>query len=143
MKVAILGATGLVGQRFVQLLNGHSWFELTTLTGSERSVGTQYGKAVNWRMETKLKETFAELTVQPSNPKEVDADIVFSALPADEAVETEKDFAEAGYAVVSNASAQNGSRRTANEPRSKLRSSHAHRRTTTQEEMGRRYSHEP
>lgn len=56
-------------------------------------------------METKLKETFAELTVQPSNPKEVDADIVFSALPADEAVETEKDFAEAGYAVVSNASA--------------------------------------
>lgn len=105
MKAAILGATGLVGQRFVQLLNDHSWFELTTLTGSERSVGTRYGKAVSWRMETKLNETFAEMIVQPSNPKEVDADIVFSALPADEAVETEKDFAKGGYAVVSNASA--------------------------------------
>lgn len=104
MKAAILGATGLVGQRFVQLLNDHSWFEITTLTGSERSAGLRYGEAVSWRMETKLKEGVAELTVQPSVPKEIDADIVFSALPADQATGTEEAFAKAGYPVVSNAS---------------------------------------
>ena len=105
MKAAILGATGLVGQRFVQLLNDHAWFETTTLTGSERSVGMRYGEAVSWRMETKLKEKVAELTVESSDPKEVDADVVFSALPADQALGTEEAFAKAGYAVVSNASA--------------------------------------
>jgi aspartate-semialdehyde dehydrogenase len=105
MKAAILGATGLVGQRFVQLLNDHSWFEITALTGSDRSAGMRYGEAVNWRMETSLKERIAELTVRPSDPKEVDADVVFSALPADQAIETEEVFAQAGYAVVSNASA--------------------------------------
>ena len=104
MKAAILGATGLVGQRFVQLLNDHPWFEITTLTGSERSTGMRYGEAVNWKMETRLKERIAELTIQPSNPKEVDAEVVFSALPADQAVGTEEAFARAGYAVVSNAS---------------------------------------
>lgn len=105
MKAAILGATGLVGQRFVQLLNDHSWFEITALTGSERSAGMRYGEAVSWRMETRLKERIAELTVHPSDPKEVDADVVFSALPADQAIGTEEAFAQAGYSVVSNASA--------------------------------------
>ncbi len=105
MKAAILGATGLVGQRFVQLLNDHSWFEITALTGSERSAGMRYGEAVSWRMETELKERIAELTVKPSDPKEVDADVVFSALPADQALGTEEAFANAGYPVVSNASA--------------------------------------
>jgi len=105
VKAAILGATGLVGQRFVQLLNDHPWFEITTLTGSERSAGMRYGEAANWKMETRLKERIAELTIQPSNPKEVDAEVVFSALPADQAVGTEEAFARAGYAVVSNASA--------------------------------------
>jgi aspartate-semialdehyde dehydrogenase len=105
MKAAILGATGLVGQRFVQLLNDHSWFEITALTGSERSAGIRYGDAVSWRMETKLKERIAELTVEPSDPNEIDADVVFSALPADQALGTEEAFAKAGYPVVSNASA--------------------------------------
>ena len=105
MKAAILGATGLVGQRFVQLLTDHPWFEITTLTGSERSAGIRFGEAVNWRMETQLREGIAEMIVHPSNPTEVDADIVFSALPADQAVETEEVFAKAGFAVVSNASA--------------------------------------
>ena len=105
MKAAILGATGLVGQRFVQLLNDHPWFEITALTGSERTAGMRYGEAVTWRIETGLKEEIAELTVQPSNPKEIDADIVFSALPADQAIGIEEAFAKAGYAVVSNASA--------------------------------------
>lgn len=105
MKAAILGATGLVGQRFVQLLNDHSWFEISALTGSERSVGASYGDAVNWRMETKLKPKIAEMTVQNSDPKEIDADVMFSALPADQALKVEEDFARAGFAVVSNASA--------------------------------------
>jgi len=104
MKAAILGATGLVGQRFVQLLNGHEWFEITTLTGSERSVGVEYGEAVNWRMDTELKRKIAELTVQPTDPREVDADVVFSALPAEQALEAEENFAKEGFAVVSNAS---------------------------------------
>jgi aspartate-semialdehyde dehydrogenase len=105
MKAAILGATGLVGQRFVQLLNDHSWFEITSLTGSERSAGMVYRDAVNWRMETNLKQKIGELTVQPTNPNDVDADVVFSALPSDEALKVEEDFARAGYAVVSNAAA--------------------------------------
>jgi aspartate-semialdehyde dehydrogenase len=104
MKAAILGATGLVGQRFVQLLNDHEWFEISTLTGSERSIGSKYGAAVNWRMDTELKHKVAELTVQPTDPKHVDADVVFSALPAEQALETEENFAREGFAVVSNAS---------------------------------------
>ncbi|MGA2626399.1 MAG: aspartate-semialdehyde dehydrogenase [Candidatus Bathyarchaeia archaeon] len=102
MKAAILGATGLVGQRFVQLLNDHGWFEIATLTGSERSSGVKYGEAVNWRMETPLKKQVAELTVQPSDPKSVDADVVFSALPAEQAQGIEEDFARQGFAVISN-----------------------------------------
>ena len=105
MKAVILGATGLVGQRFVQLLNNHSWFEISAVTGSERSAGMRYGEAVNWRMETNLKHEVAELTVQPSDPRDIDADVVFSALPADQALKVEEDFAKAGFAVVSNASA--------------------------------------
>ncbi len=105
MKAAILGATGLVGQRFVQLLNDHSWFEIASLTGSDRSAGTVYKDAVNWRMETQLNQKIGELTVQPTDPKEVDADVVFSALPSDEALKVEESFARAGYAVVSNAAA--------------------------------------
>jgi len=102
MEAAILGATGLVGQRFVQLLNDHGWFEIATLTGSERSSGVKYGEAVNWRMETPLKKQVAELTVQPSDPKSVDADVVFSALPAEQAQGIEEDFARQGFAVISN-----------------------------------------
>jgi aspartate-semialdehyde dehydrogenase len=104
MKAAILGATGLVGQRFVQMLNDHSWFEVTELTGSDRSSGMIYGEAVNWRMETGLKQKIAELAVQPSDPKNLDADVVFSALPADQALRIEEEFARAGFPVVSNAS---------------------------------------
>jgi aspartate-semialdehyde dehydrogenase len=104
MKAAILGATGLVGQRFVQLLSDHEWFEISTLTGSERSASVEYGKAVSWRMETKLKDEIAGLTVQPTEPKKVDADVIFSSLPAEQALKTEENFAKEGFAVVSNAS---------------------------------------
>src|SRR3989304_10194564 len=101
MKAAILGATGLVGQRFVQLLNDHFWFEISAVTGPERSAGMVYDEAVNWRMETGLKKEIGELTVQPSDPKDIEADIIFSALPADQALGIEEDFAKAGFAVVS------------------------------------------
>jgi aspartate-semialdehyde dehydrogenase len=104
VKAAILGATGLVGQRFIEVLNDHPWFEITSLTGSERTLGMRYGEAVSWRMQTNLKQGIAEQVVQPSDPKEVDADVIFSALPADEATETEQAFAKAGYTLVSNAS---------------------------------------
>jgi len=104
MKAAVLGATGLVGQRFIQLLNDHEWFQISTLTGSERSIGTEYREAVNWRMETRLKEEIAALTVQPTKPKDIDADVVFSALPAEQALSVEEEFAKEGFAVVSNAS---------------------------------------
>jgi len=105
MKAAILGATGLVGQRFIQLLNDHSWFEIASLTGSDRSAGMTYKDAVNWRLETQLKQKIGEIKIQPTSPKEVDADVVFSALPSDEALKVEEDFARAGYAVISNAAA--------------------------------------
>jgi aspartate-semialdehyde dehydrogenase len=105
MKACILGATGLVGQRFIQLLNDHEWFEIATLTGSERSAGVKFGDAVNWRMDRELKREVAELTVQPTDPRQVDADVVFSALPAEQALEVEENFAREGFMVVSNASA--------------------------------------
>jgi len=105
LKAAVLGATGLVGQRFVQLLNDHSWFEVAELTGSERTAGMTYGEAVNWRMETPLKPQIAELPIHPSTPNMLDADVVFSALPSDQALRIEEEFARAGFAVVSNASA--------------------------------------
>ena len=105
MKACILGATGLVGQRFIQRLNDHQWFEIASLTGSERSAGVKFGDAVNWRMDTELKPEVGELTVQPTSPKHVDADVVFSALPAEEAQRVEEDFAREGFVVVSNASA--------------------------------------
>lgn len=105
LKVAILGATGVVGQRFIQLLDGHPWFDVTTVTGSDRTVGLPYGEAVQWRMDSPLNPKIAELTIQGSEPDHIDADVVFSALPSNEAFKVEEDFAKAGYTVVSNSAA--------------------------------------
>jgi len=104
IKAGILGATGAVGQRFVQLLADHPWFEITALAASERSAGKKYGEVAKWRLDTDLPENARDITVVSTKPKEVDADIVFSALPAEEAVTIEKDFAKAGFVVSSNAS---------------------------------------
>ncbi len=60
INVGVLGATGAVGQRFVELLADHPWFNLTTLAASERSAGKQYGKVVNWRLETPFPEKIAK-----------------------------------------------------------------------------------
>src|SRR5512147_1509917 len=96
IPVAVLGATGSVGQRFVQLLEGHPWFEVVAVTGSDRSVGQPYGKACHWIVPGPMPERVARLTVLPTTPEGLDTPLVFSALPADVAKEVEPDFARDG-----------------------------------------------
>ncbi len=104
VKVAVIGATGAVGQRFVQLLANHPWFRISALAASERSTGKTYAEACNWVLETPMPEEVRGMPVVPAEPN-VDADVVFSALPAELARELEPKFAGAGYPVFSNASA--------------------------------------
>jgi aspartate-semialdehyde dehydrogenase len=103
-KVAILGATGLVGQRFLQLLENHPWFEVTTLAASGNSAGQLYCEAANWMLDTPMPEAFAERVVREARPGAVDADFVFSALDSSVAGPIEEEFARHGFPVVSNAS---------------------------------------
>jgi aspartate-semialdehyde dehydrogenase len=100
----VLGATGAVGQRICDMLRDHPWFEVTTLTGGA-SAGKRYGEAVNWLLPTTVPEKLRETVVEPSAPGCVKADLVFSALPSGVARGVEPMFAEAGFPVVSNASA--------------------------------------
>jgi len=105
INVGVLGATGAVGQRFVQLLSDHPWFNLTTLTASDRSAGKRYADVVNWRLDVPFPEEIADLIVKPTTAAAVsDLDLVFSALPADIATTLETDIAAAGVGVCSNAS---------------------------------------
>ena len=105
IRAGILGATGAVGQRFIQALDNHPWFEITSLAASERSAGKTYDNAANWRLDIPLPQSVAEMDVVPVDPTKVDADIVFSALPSDNAMTVEAEFAKAGFAVASNAAA--------------------------------------
>ena len=104
IPVAILGATGAVGQRFVQLLAEHPWFEIAALAASERSAGRPYTDVCNWVIPSDPPPGVGEMIVSPLEPT-LPARIVFSALPASVAREVEPRFAQAGYAVCSNASA--------------------------------------
>jgi len=104
MKAAVLGATGMVGQRFVQLLDNHPWFEISALAGSDRSAGKKYAQACNWRLEGDMPAAVREMQVLPAVPP-ISAQVVFSALPADIARDIEPEFARAGYVVCSNSSA--------------------------------------
>jgi len=108
MKAAVLGATGSVGQIFIQLLSGHPWFEVSVVAASERSAGLKYSEAAKWKLTTPIPENVFDLDVVDIEPKAVrkieDVDVVFSALPAEVAGKAEESFAEAGYVVVSNAS---------------------------------------
>ncbi|MBN1450360.1 MAG: aspartate-semialdehyde dehydrogenase [Anaerolineales bacterium] len=104
IKVAILGATGAVGQRFVQLLENHPWFEVSALTGSDRSVGQTYAEACRWVLPGQVPAYAREMTILPSEPG-FEAKLAFSALPSNQAKAIEPGLAEAGYAVCSNASA--------------------------------------
>jgi aspartate-semialdehyde dehydrogenase len=104
IPVGVLGATGAVGQRFIQLLENHPWFEIAAISGSARTAGGIYGEACKWVQEGDIPEAVRGLQVQASEPN-LPARIVFSALPSDIAREVEPQFARAGYAVCSNASA--------------------------------------
>ena len=103
-RVGILGATGMVGQRFAQLLENHPQFEITALAASDRSQGKQYADACTWRLNGAMPAALRSLVVQPPRPP-LDCDLVFSSLPGDIARETEESFAKAGYPVISNSSA--------------------------------------
>jgi aspartate-semialdehyde dehydrogenase len=102
--IGILGATGMVGQRFIQLLENHPWFEIAWLAASDRSSGKKYGEAAKWRLEFPLPDRIANMTVSPADPAGAPK-IIFAALDSDIATEMEPKFAAAGCAVVSNSSA--------------------------------------
>jgi aspartate-semialdehyde dehydrogenase len=102
--IGILGATGMVGQRYIQLLERHPWFQITWLAASDRSSGKTYGEAAKWRLNTPLPERIANMTVSPAS-SEGAPKIIFSSVDAAFARELEPHFAAAGCAVVSNSSA--------------------------------------
>jgi aspartate-semialdehyde dehydrogenase len=103
-RVALLGATGAVGQRFVQLLSSHPWFEVTALVASDRSAGKPYGDEVRWMLPTPPPPNLSALMIQPPSPDGLEADMVFSALDPAAALDLESSFREAGFLVVTNAS---------------------------------------
>ena len=100
--VAVLGATGAVGQTFVRLLAAHPWFDLQEVAASERSAGKPYAEAARW-LEGRMPASVAGKTVLPCDPGRVTAPIVFSALDASAAGDVEPAFARAGRYVLSNA----------------------------------------
>jgi aspartate-semialdehyde dehydrogenase len=104
IPVAVLGATGMVGQRFIELLQGHPWFELVGLGASEQHRRQPYGQVARWRLLSEMPAPVAALPVLPCQPDEfAGVKLVFSALPAEVASEIEASFAQAGMAVFSNA----------------------------------------
>jgi len=103
IRVGILGATGTVGQRFLQLLDGHPRFAVTALAASDRSAGKRYAEACTWRLPGDMPPAVRALVVQAPEPP-LDCDLVFSSLPADVAGPLETRFAQAGHPVISNSS---------------------------------------
>ncbi len=101
IPVAILGATGAVGQRFVSLLDGHPWFRVTALCASQRSTGKKYADAVRWFLEAPIPDWARDMPVVECRPG-MEARIAFSGLDATVAGGIEDEFAAAGHAVVSN-----------------------------------------
>ena len=104
IPVGILGATGIVGQRFIQLLENHPWFQVAWLAASDRSAGKTYAEAVRWRLKTPVPADVARLTVSAAEPGQAPK-VIFAALDAAVAAELEPRFAAAGSAVISNSSA--------------------------------------
>ena len=103
LRVGILGATGVVGQRFIQLLEDHPQFEVTALAASDRSQGKDYSEACVWRLPGEMPDRVKGIVVQSPAPP-LDCDFVFSSLPGEVAGEAEESFARAGYPVISNSS---------------------------------------
>ncbi|MGQ9584677.1 MAG: aspartate-semialdehyde dehydrogenase [Anaerolineae bacterium] len=104
VRAGILGATGAVGQRMVQMLDGHPWFQVTALAASDRSAGRPYSEVCRWMLPGEMPSWAATMPVQEARPN-LPCQLVFSALPGDVAGPIEANFAAAGYAVCSNASA--------------------------------------
>ncbi len=103
ISVGVLGATGTVGQRFVELLDGHPWFELSAVVGSERTRGQRYGDAVRWHLGADVPAYARDMELLPSEPG-LPCEVLFSALPSEQAGELEPPLAAEGYKVFSNAS---------------------------------------
>lgn len=101
IPVGILGATGSVGQKFIDLLNDHPWFTINELAASERSAGKKYSEATNWMMTSPLNDEIANKVVKSCDTN-LESKILFSALDSSVAGELETKFAEAGYFVISN-----------------------------------------
>jgi len=106
VRVGVLGATGAVGQRLIQLLAPHDEFEIATLTASSASAGSEYSEVAKWRVNAPIPESVAETTVRETEPDAVpdDVDLIFSSLPSSVGERVEPAFAEAGYVVSSNSS---------------------------------------
>lgn len=104
IPVAVLGATGSVGQRFISLLDNHPWFKVVALAASDRSVGQKFSDACRWVLNDPMPEYARDMVVAPAAPDAVNAKIVFSALHNEIAIDLEPQFAQAGAAVCSNAS---------------------------------------
>jgi len=101
IEVGILGATGMVGQHFIKFLDGHPLFALAWLGASERSAGKRYTEAAKWHLGGAVPEVAAKLTVEEAKPGNAPG-LLFSAMDASVATEIEREFAQAGHAVVSN-----------------------------------------
>jgi len=104
IPVAVLGATGSVGQRFISLLDNHPWFKVVALAASDRSVGQKYSEAARWVLDTPMPQYARDMIVVPATTESIQARIVFSALHNEIAKDLEPQFAKAGVAVCSNAS---------------------------------------
>ena len=104
LNVAVLGATGAVGQRFVQLLENHPWFQVAEVIGSDRSAGHIYGEITRWVLDGTPPSSVADLPVK-SLDADFDSPLIFSALPKEPAYAREVELAAAGYVVCTNAGA--------------------------------------
>jgi aspartate-semialdehyde dehydrogenase len=102
IPVGVLGATGAVGQRFVELLDGHPWFEVAEVAASDRSAGRAYGEAVNWKISAGPPAATSRLTLKGLEDR-LESPVLFSALPSEVAGPVEERLAAAGHAVFSNA----------------------------------------
>jgi aspartate-semialdehyde dehydrogenase len=101
ISVGILGATGSVGQKFIELLSNHPWFEIKELAASKSSAGKNYKDAVDWFLPSQMPEQVTEIEVKKCEPN-LDCKIVFSGLDSSIAGEVETEFAKNGYVVISN-----------------------------------------
>ena len=101
IEVGILGATGMVGQRFINFLEGHPWFDITWLGASDRSAGKPYREATSWRLDGAMPTAVREMRVEECKPGNAPR-LVFSSMDASVATEIEQAFAQAGHVVVSN-----------------------------------------